>query len=164
MAAIFDEEVIVCWNYPSGEILFQKKLDEPMHRIQWNPFRPNVFATFRIVSYFFISNLFPRVRYTSCHWSCNSTAKSNMLICLEPQSGSVHVIKHHAISALFYSSVIKVGGLGLKEKLYPLLLLRHKMLNPITPLFPNLPYPPPLGHSPSPSPIPIVFNKKTVLP
>jgi hypothetical protein len=59
--------VIVCWSYPSGEILFQKKLDdEKMTGIKWNPFRPNVFAAFSYgVSCFFISNLFPsRARYT----------------------------------------------------------------------------------------------------
>ncbi len=60
LAAIFDKTVIVCWSYPSGEILLQKKLDEDMNRIEWNPFRPNVFAAFAYgVSCFFISNLFP---------------------------------------------------------------------------------------------------------
>ncbi len=54
MAAVakFDDDddveyAIVCWSYPSGEILFQKtNLDEPLNRIEWNPFRLNVFATF----------------------------------------------------------------------------------------------------------------------
>ena len=119
MAAIFDVDVIVCWNYPSVEIFFQKKLNERVNQIEWNPFRPNVLAAFwKGVSCFFISNLFPRVRYTSCHWSCHSTAKSNMLTCLEPQSGSVHVIQHHAISALFYSYVIKGGGALVSRKSY----------------------------------------------
>ncbi|XP_046633450.1 calcium/calmodulin-dependent protein kinase type II delta chain-like [Daphnia pulicaria] len=37
--------VIVCWSYPSGEILFQQTiLNELITRIEWNPFRPNVFA------------------------------------------------------------------------------------------------------------------------
>ncbi|XP_046634536.1 uncharacterized protein LOC124313770 [Daphnia pulicaria] len=47
LATIFHYDVIVCWSYPSGEILFQKKLDdEKMTGIKWNPFRPNVFAAF----------------------------------------------------------------------------------------------------------------------
>ncbi len=74
LAAAFHKDVIVCWSYPSGKILFQKKLDEWMDQIEWNPFRPNVFAAFkygvgaaafREVSCFFISILFPPVRDTS---------------------------------------------------------------------------------------------------
>jgi hypothetical protein len=53
---ISHERDIIVWNYPSGEILFQKKLDERLNQIEWNPFRPNVFATMNIVSCFFISN------------------------------------------------------------------------------------------------------------
>jgi hypothetical protein len=68
LAAIFDKCDVIVWNYPSGKILF-KELDEPMDRIEWNPFRPNVFALFatlNIVNCFFISILFPPVRDTSC--------------------------------------------------------------------------------------------------
>jgi hypothetical protein len=66
LAAIFNENVIV-WSYPSGGILFQKKLDVLVNRIEWNPFRPNVFAAYmKRVSCFFISNLFPSVTYTAC--------------------------------------------------------------------------------------------------
>jgi len=145
--AIFNYDVIVCWSYPSGEIFFQKKLDKWMYEIEWNPFRPNVFATFGRVSCFFISNLFPRVRYTSCdlpQFLQNirpKTAKSNMLTCLEPQhfvilSSSyikLHMISRHFSKTIFvwpqYGSVqvIRHGAFfypppldtARNEKLYP---------------------------------------------
>jgi hypothetical protein len=60
-----NERDVIVWNYPNGEILFQKKLDKWMHGIEWNPFKPNVFATFGRVSCLFISNLFPRIRNNS---------------------------------------------------------------------------------------------------
>ncbi len=40
------EYAIIVWNYPSGEILFQINLTVWIYRIEWNPFRPNVFAAF----------------------------------------------------------------------------------------------------------------------
>jgi hypothetical protein len=92
-----NERDVIVWNYPSGEILFQKKLDKRMHGIEWNPFRPNLFAALGMgVSCFFISNVFPsRVRYTYVRHVISpfflrniirpKTAKSNLLKCLEPQ-------------------------------------------------------------------------------
>jgi hypothetical protein len=65
LAAVSHEPGIIVWNYPSGAILFQKKMfNEPMNQIEWNPFRPNVFAAFinLNVSCFFIHNLFPSRR------------------------------------------------------------------------------------------------------
>jgi hypothetical protein len=61
LAAVSNGDKVIVWGYPSGEILFQKKLDKNMDRIEWNPFRPNVFAALHTgtVSCFFISNLFP---------------------------------------------------------------------------------------------------------
>jgi hypothetical protein len=57
--SVITENVIVCWSYPSGEILFQEKLnDEMMNRIEWNPFRPNVFATLHVESVILFSALF----------------------------------------------------------------------------------------------------------
>jgi hypothetical protein len=68
LAAVSSEGDVIVWSYPSGEILFQKKnyndgvVHGRMDQIEWNPFRPNVFAAFtKRVSRFFISNLFPRV-------------------------------------------------------------------------------------------------------
>ncbi len=112
MAVIaYNERDIIVWSYPSGEILFQTKLDEPMHRIEWNPLRPNVFAVcYTSVSCFFISNLFPRVRYTSCDLPLflqnirPKTAKSNMLTRLEPKHFvilSSSYIRIHMISRRF---------------------------------------------------------------
>jgi hypothetical protein len=62
--SIFSSEIIV-WNYPDGQVLFQKELDKGVGHIEWNPHRPIVFATFH-VSCFFIHNLFP-IRFTSCY-------------------------------------------------------------------------------------------------
>jgi hypothetical protein len=42
-----NERDIIVWSYPSGEILFQKNLPEQIQQIVWNPFRPNLFATFK---------------------------------------------------------------------------------------------------------------------
>jgi hypothetical protein len=42
-----NERDIIVWSYPSGEILFQKHLPEQIQQIVWNPFRPNLFATFK---------------------------------------------------------------------------------------------------------------------
>jgi hypothetical protein len=54
LAAIaYNESEITVWSYPSGEIVFEKKLDERVVRIEWNPFMPNLFATFWKVSCFF---------------------------------------------------------------------------------------------------------------
>ncbi len=70
------------WSYPSGEILFQKNLNEWVNRIEWNPFMPNVFAAFlnSNVSCFFISNLFPRVK-THVMWSPPVSAKYSTQNC-----------------------------------------------------------------------------------
>jgi hypothetical protein len=60
LATFSRESDVIVWGYPIGEILFQKKFNEEIDRIEWNPFRPNVFAAFYYgVSCFFISNLFP---------------------------------------------------------------------------------------------------------
>jgi hypothetical protein len=56
--SVITENVIVCWSYPSSEILFQEKLnDENMNQIEWNPFRLNVFATFHVESVIFFKFL-----------------------------------------------------------------------------------------------------------
>ncbi|XP_046461319.1 uncharacterized protein LOC124207753 isoform X2 [Daphnia pulex] len=62
LAANFKQDGIVCWSYPSGEILFKKKLDERMDQIEWNPFRPNVFATFEIGEFGYVEVSF----FNSC--------------------------------------------------------------------------------------------------
>ncbi|XP_046638658.1 mitogen-activated protein kinase HOG1-like [Daphnia pulicaria] len=42
-----DECDVIVWSYPFiGEILFQMNLPKWMDTIEWNPFRPNVFAIF----------------------------------------------------------------------------------------------------------------------
>ncbi|XP_046460961.1 F-box-like/WD repeat-containing protein TBL1XR1 [Daphnia pulex] len=43
--SIFSSEIIV-WSYPDGKVLFQKELEKGMDHIEWNPFMPNIFATF----------------------------------------------------------------------------------------------------------------------
>jgi hypothetical protein len=100
LAAIFNiNDVIVCWSYPSGEILFKKKLNERVHEIDWNPFRPNVFAAYtKKISCFFISNLFTSVRYTSCDLLFLQNIRPNILdmrFFLPPPSWSQPVTKSY---------------------------------------------------------------------
>jgi hypothetical protein len=104
LAAIFNTNVIVCWSYPSGKILFQKKLNERMDQIEWNPFRPNVFAAYtKRVSCFFVSNLLPSVRYTSCDLLFLQNIRPNILdmrFFLPPPPWSQPVTKSY--SPFFY--------------------------------------------------------------
>ncbi len=61
MAAIApNERDVIVWSYPSGKILFQKKLDERVDHIKLNAFRPNLFAVFQgeLVSCLFLLCLF----------------------------------------------------------------------------------------------------------
>jgi hypothetical protein len=53
LAAISENGDVIAWNYQSGNILFQQNLSERVARIEWNPFNPNLFATFQWVSCFF---------------------------------------------------------------------------------------------------------------
>lgn len=58
-----DECDVIVWSYPFiGEILFQMNLPKWMDTIEWNPFRPNVFAIFNrgLVS-FSLSAAFPTI-------------------------------------------------------------------------------------------------------
>ncbi|XP_046634273.1 uncharacterized protein LOC124313399 [Daphnia pulicaria] len=49
LAAVSLEGDVIVWSYPDGKILFQQKLNGAgMNRIEWNSFRPNVFATFHV--------------------------------------------------------------------------------------------------------------------
>jgi hypothetical protein len=86
LAAVSREGDVIVWSYSSGkmEILFQKKLDKHMSRIDWNTFRPNEFAI--TVSCFFSFHV-PHISpfYSFLQNIRPKSAKSNLMKCLEPQ-------------------------------------------------------------------------------
>ena len=47
LAAVCNDDTVIAWSYPSGEILFPIKRHEILgNEIKWNPFTQDVFAAF----------------------------------------------------------------------------------------------------------------------
>jgi hypothetical protein len=113
LSAVSREGDVIVWGYPSCEILFQKKLNESITGIEWNPFRPNVFVvSFETVGCFFFKICFhvSETRHVISFFLKNirsKTAKSNLLTCLKPQhflipSSRIYMISRHFCKSFFF--------------------------------------------------------------